>query len=335
MSYKHITPSQQNEIALLLRVGMAQKDIAKIIGVTPSAMSQEIKRNKDDDGIYRAGNAKHKKKERRLIVNQRFRKIENNLWLKKYIIHKLQKKHWSPEQISGRLKIEYPNDKSKWIGKDSIYKFIYFHRKDLVKYLHCKKGSYRRRRGTKIREKLREEAKIKRIDTRPEVVDNKERIGDWEGDTIVGKDRKSRLITNVDRLSGFAIVEKISTTTAKIIHTKLEERFRKIPKNKKFTYTYDNGREIGVDDPWLESKIKMEIFRAYPYHSWERGCNENFNGLVREFFPKGTNFAKITDKEVKKVEKLLNNRPRKRLNYCTPKEVFNGKDFKKFDYLFN
>ena len=335
MSYKHITPSQQNEIAVLLRVGTAQKDIAKIIGVTPSAICQETKRNKDADGVYRARSAKQKKKERRLAANQRFRKIENNLWLKKHINHRISKKYWSPEQISGRLKIDYPNDKSKWIGKDSIYEYIYSQRKDLVKYLHCKKGFYRRRRGTKIREKRREEAKIKRIDTRPEVVNNRGRIGDWEGDTIVGKDRKSRLITNVDRLSGFATVDRISTTTAKIIHDKLEKRFDKIPKSRKFTYTYDNGREIGVDDPWLESKIKMDVYRAYPYHSWERGCNENFNGLVREFFPKGTNFAKITDKEVQEVEKLLNNRPRKRLNYCTPEEVFNGKDFKNFNYLFD
>ena len=94
------------------------------------------------------------------------------------------------------------------------------------------------------------------------------------------------MITNVERLSGFATVDRISTTTAEIIHAKLEKRFNRIPSVKKFTYTYDNGKEIGGDDLWLESKIRMEVYRAYPYHSWERGCNENFNGLVRQFFPK-------------------------------------------------
>ena len=335
MSHKHITPSQQNEIAVLLRTNTKQKEIAKIIGVTPSAICQEIKRNKDSDGIYRASSAKFKKKQRRIKANQRFRKIQNNSWLKRYINHRIGKKHWSPDQVSGRLKRDYPNDKNKQIGKDSIYKYIYSERKDLVKYLHCKKGAYRRRYGTKIREKQREQAKIKRIDTRPSIVDKRIRIGDWEGDTVIGKDKKSRLITNVDRFSGYGLIDRISKTSVLIIHNKLKNRFDKISRNKKYTYTYDNGVEIGKDDDWLESKINMDVYRAFAYHSWERGCNENFNGLIRQFFPKETNFANISDEEVKKVEKLLNDRPRKRLNYCTPKEVFNGEDFEKFSYLFN
>jgi IS30 family transposase len=326
---------QQNEIAVLLRANTKQKDIANILGFTPSAISQEIKRNKDSDGVYRAGSAKQKRKKRRLDANKRFRKIDNNSWLKKHINHRISKKHWSPDQISGRLKKDNPNDKSKWIGKDSIYKYIYIQKPELVKYLHCKKGFYRRRYGTRIREKQREQGKIKRIDTRPNIVEKRIRIGDYEGDTIIGSDRKARLITTVDRMSGYGFIDRIKTTTAEVIHTHLEKRFNKLPSTKKFTYTYDNGKEIGGDDSWLENKIKMEVYRAYPYHSWERGCNENFNGLIRQFFPKGTGFAKISNEDVSKVEKLLNNRPRKRLNYCTPREVFNGKDFKKFSYLFN
>jgi IS30 family transposase len=335
MSHKHITLSQINEIAVLKRSGILQKDIANIMGVTPSAISQELTRNKDHNGRYHARQAKERRINRRVEANQRFRKIENSPWLKRHIKHNLSKKYLSPEQISGRLRINYLNDKTKQIGKDSIYEYIYSERKDLVKYLHCKKGKYRRRKGTRIREKQREEAKIKRIDTRPVIVEKRGRIGDWEGDTIVGKDRRSRLITNVERLSGFATIDRIKITTAEIIHNKLAKRFNEISTTKKYTYTYDNGKEIGGDDPWLESKIRMEVYRAYPYRSWERGCNENFNGLVRWFLPKGTNFVNVSDKEVKKIENLLNNRPRKRLNYCTPKEVFNGRDFKRFSYLFN
>lgn len=335
MSHKHITLSQQNEIAVLLRTKTRQKEIAEIIEITPSAISQEISRNKDEDGIYRAGSAKTKRKARRIKANQRFKKIWNSIWLKKHVNHRIGRKHWSPEQVSGRLKIDHPNNKSKWLGKDSIYKYIYTEKKELVKYLHCKKGSYRRRYGTRIREKAREQAKIKRIDTRPKVVEKKTRTGDWEGDTIVGKDKSSRLITNVDRRSGKGLIDKINTTTAEIVHDKLVKRFNKIPSTKKHTYTYDNGREIGGDDLWLESKIKMDVYRTYPYHSWERGCNENFNKLVREFLPKGTIFANISNEEVERIENLLNDRPRKRLNYCTPNEVFNGKDFEEFSYLFN
>lgn len=321
MSHKHITLSQINEIAVLKRSSISQKDIAEIIGVTPSAISQELKRNRDGNGKYYAKNAKEKRRERRVKANQRFRKIENSKWLQKYIEVKLGL-HWSPDQMSGRLKIKYPKNKKRWVGKDSIYDYIYSERKDLVRCLRCKKGKYRRRKGTRIREKQRERAKIKRIDTRPKIVETRGRTGDWEGDTVIGKEKTKRLLTNVDRKSGYGLIDKLDKVSAVIIHDKLKERFSEIPKSKKFTYTYDNGVEIGREDVNLEKKIGMDVYRAYPYHSWERGCNENYNGLVREFFPKGMKFANILDEDVKRVENLLNNRPRKRLNYHTPKEVF-------------
>lgn len=320
-SHKHITTDQITEIAALKRVGNFQKDIAKIIGVTPSAISQEIKKNLDENGNYYAKIAKENRKSKRLKANQRFKKIENSKWLQNHIEEKL-KEHWSPEQISGRLKIDYSNDKNKRIGKDSIYNWINFKRKDLKKYLRCKKGKYRKKKGTGIREKEREEAKIKRIDTRPQVVEEKSRIGDYEGDTIIGGEKTKRLLTNVDRKSGYGMIDKLDEVKFEIVHDKIKERFDELPKGKKHTYTYDNGTELGKEDEWLEKKIGMEVYRAYPYHSWERGCNENFNGLVREFFPKGMLFANITEDEIKKIENLLNNRPRKRLNYYTPHEVF-------------
>jgi len=316
MSCKHITPEQRNELSVLLRAGVKQKEIARILRKSEPAISKEIKRN-SIDGKYHARIAKEKTKKRRIIANQRFRKIENDKWLRGYVIKKL-KQHWSPEQISGRLWIKY----QRKIGKDCIYHWIYEKRKDLVKYLRCQKGKYRRRYGTRIREKQREEAKIRRIDKRPEVVDRRERVGDWEGDTVIGKEKTKRLLTNVDRKSGYGLIDKLNLVSAEIVREKLEERFSKIPENKKYTYTYDNGTEIGKEDSYLEKKIKMDVFRAFAYHSWERGCNENFNGLVREFFPKKTKFANISEEEVKKVERLLNNRPRKRLNYYTPREVF-------------
>lgn len=323
-SYTHITPEQINEIVALKKVHTTQKEIAIIIGKTPSAVSQEIKRNLTKDGKYYVKTAKENRIERRLNANQRFKKIENSEWLQKHI-EKYLKKHWSPEQISGRLKIDYLNETEKQIGKDSVYKWIYTERKDLVKYLRCKKGNYRRRYGTKIREKQREAAKIKRIDTRPEIVERRERIGDHEGDTIIGKEKTKRLLTNVDRKSGYGIIKKLEKVSLEEVHNKLEEIFNEIPKSKKFTFTYDNGTEIGKEDEWLEKKLGVDIYRAYPYHSWERGTNENFNGLVREFFPKGMKFANIKESEIKKAQNLLNNRPRKRLNYLTPKEVFFSK----------
>lgn len=319
MSYKHITPIEQNEIAVLKRSKILQKDIAKLLNKTPSAISQEINRNKDKDGIYKAGIAKLKTKKRRLSANKRFRKLENNPWLVNYIIRKL-KMYWSPEQIAGRLGLDYSEDKKKRIGKDAIYNFINFERKDLVKYLRCKKGKYRRRYGTRIREKEREKAKKKRIDLRPQIIEERARIGDWEGDTIVGSDF-SHILTHVDRKSGILFADKLEKGTAELTREKITNRFKKLPKAKRYTITYDNGATF-ADHREIEKDLGLDVYFAYPYHSWERGCNENCNGLLRQFFPKRSSFSKVSQRDIEKAVKLINNRPRKRLNYLMPREVF-------------
>lgn len=323
MSHSHFKSFQRNELSALLRAGLKQKDIAELLGKTPSAISQEIKRNRCDNKTgYNARIAKNKTKNRRKIANRRFKKIENNLWIRNYVVRKI-KDYWSPEQISGRIKKDWPDDKSRHIGKDSIYKFIYEEKQDLVKYLRCQKGKYRRRCGTRIREKKREEQKKKRIDKRPRVVEKRGRIGDWEGDTIVGTD-KSHIMTHVERKSGFGMADKLEKGLAELTRLKTQERFEKISKNKKYTITYDNGVSFSEHE-LTEINTGMEIYFANPYHSWERGCNENFNGLLRQFFPKKSSFANIKQKDIENAVKLINNRPRKRHNYKTPAEIFRQK----------
>jgi IS30 family transposase len=320
--YYHFKPEQRNELAALLRAGLKQKDIAKLLGKTASAVCQELKRNgTDNKSGYDVGLAKKMTKERRIIANQRFKKIENNLWLRNYIEKKI-KKYWSPEQISGRLKHLYPDDKARYISKDSIYKYIYDEKKGLVKYLRCQKGKYRRRYGTRIRAKQREELKKRRIDERPEIVETRARIGDWEGDTIVGQEKTKHILTHVDRRSGILLADKLERGTAEITRLKTIERFKNIAKNKKRTITYDNGSTF-FDFELTEKKTGVTIYFAYPYHSWERGCNENANGLLRQFFPKKTYFAMITQEEIDEACGLINSRPRKRHGYLTPNEVFN------------
>ena len=321
MSYKHFKSSERNELAVLLRTGFSQKKIALIIGKTASAVCQELKRNPTaNKSGYDALVAKSKTKKRRVMANQRFRKIEYNTWLKDYTIRKL-KKYWSPEQISGRLKRKWPHDKSRHVGKDTIYAFVYSKRKDLVKYLRCQKGKYRRRYGTRIREKRREESKKKRIDKRPQIVETRERIGDWEGDTIVGGEKTKHILTHVERKSGLLLADKLEQGTAMLTKQKTIERFKTIPKNKKYTLTYDNGVTFS-DYELTEKETGIEIFFANPYHSWERGCNESANGLLRQFFPKKSSFAIITQRLIDEACTLINNRPRKRLGYSTPNEVF-------------
>jgi len=320
MSYYHFKPFQRNELSVLLRAGLTQKEVAELLGKTASAVCQELKRNPaDTETGYHAGLAKESSKLKRIVANQRFRKIENNIWLENYIIKKT-KKYWSPEQISGRLKAKWPDDKDRHIGKDSIYDFLYEKRKDLVKYLRCQKGKYRRRYGTRIREKQREELKKKRIDKRPEIVEKRVRVGDWEGDTIVGSDNQ-HILTHVERRSGKLLADKLERGTAELTKTKTIKRFKKIPKKKKLTITYDNGVTF-ADHEITERKTGIDIYFAWPYHSWERGSNENCNGLLRQFFPKKSAFAMITQKQIDEACGLINNRPRKRLGYLTPNEVF-------------
>ena len=209
--------------------------------------------------------------------------------LKKYIVAKL-KKYWSPEQISGRWN---KNHKRKKIGKDSIYKYAYEKRKDLVKYLRCQKGKYRRRYGTRIREKQREELKKRRIDARPEIINLRQRIGDWEGDTVRGSGSSGHIITYVERKSGYLVEGKAEKATAESVNEFTIKEFNKIARRKRLSITYDNGSEFAGYDT-IEQKTGMIAYFAFPYHSWERGTNENTNGLLRQFYPKKSRFDGIT-----------------------------------------
>lgn len=319
---KYFTKETRIELAVLRRAKHSPKQCADQIGMVKSSVTRELARNSDENGTYNGAVAHKKYLARRKSAKKESRKLENDEILRTYIRRRLRKRD-SPEQIAGRIDLKQTYQK---ISHETIYQWIFSEAPELKKQLRRigKKGKYRRRRGTKIREKHREEGKIRRIDTRPAIVERRERIGDYEGDTMVGRDRTKRLVTNVERKSGYGMINKLDNVSAETMHDTLEKRFDKIPKSKKHTYTYDNGIELGKEDKELEKKLRMDVYRAYPYHSWERGSNENFNGLIRDFFPKGTDFAKVTDKDVKRVEKNLNNRPRKRLGYLTPLEVFTG-----------
>jgi transposase, IS30 family len=318
--FTQFTKELRIELGALLRVGHTPKECAEQLGFDKSSVTREIERNKDPDGVYRGLHAHKRYLERRKAAKQASRKIATNKQLQKHIKKRLKKRD-SPEQIAGRLTQQ---EADTTVCHETIYQWIYTEAPELKTHLRRigRKGKYRRKRGTKQREKAREAAKIKRIDTRPGIVEKRSRRGDFEGDTIVGKNRSDRLLTSVDRMSGYGLIDLKHIPTAPELRALLKKRFRRIPKDKRHTYTYDNGKEIGLDDTDLENMIGMDVYRAYPYHSWERGTNENFNGLVRDFFPKKSDFATISVSDVKRVERILNHRPRKRLGYLTPHEVF-------------
>jgi len=318
MSYTHFNLSKRVQLHALLRAGLKHNRIAKILGKHPSSISRELKRNPTNTKTgYSVYLAKKRAKEKRIKANQRFRKIDNNPELKEYIIEKL-KHYWSPEQIAGRLKLK--QDKALVCPK-TIYNLINERHPELRMYLRCQKGKYRRRYGTKIREKQREKSKKKRIDIRPEAVNNRERVGDWEGDLIFGLERTVGMLTHTDRMSGYTLADKMDSLLSCDVKTKAIKRFSKLPRDKRHTLTYDNDSRF-AEYELIEREAKINIYFANPYHYWERGTNENTNGLLRQFFPKKSSFKNITQGDVDKAARLLNARPRKRLSYFTPAEVF-------------
>jgi len=312
MSHKHFTRDDRVKLAVLLKTGITKKEIGRILHKNPSSIRREIKRNRHR-GKYLPGRARMKSKERK---THRKKKIEHDRVLKTYILKKL-KQYWSPEQIAGRLR-----RKHIVICHETIYGYIIRH-KTLKKYLRCRKGKYRRRHGTIAREKQREYGKKRWIGERPDIINERERIGDWEGDTIIGKERTKRILTHVERKTGYLIADFLPTVSAEIVAEKIAQRFKKLPRQKRHSITYDNGTEFSSHEI-IERKTNATVYFANPYHSWERGTNENTNGLLRQFFPKGSSFATITEEDVERAVKLLNRRPRKRLEFSTPYEIFSA-----------
>lgn len=316
MAYTHITTDQRHKIQSYLEIGMDQKDIAACLGKDKSAISREIKNNSYPNGIYNARHADKLFKQRRKDGKRLTKKLIKDKKLQRAVLRLLRKKK-SPQQIAGRRE----RLKKDYVVHQTIYSYIYTERQELGKYLRRKRNRYRRRHGTVEREKLREEAKKRRIDERPAIIESRTEIGHWEGDTVVGKDNSGAIATHVERVSGYALATKMDRLLKEEFVIATSDQFRKVPKNKRITETLDNGKEM-ADFEFIEKNTGITIYFAYPHHSWERGSNENFNGLLREYFPKGTNFATITQKDVDRAVRELNHRPRKRLNYLTPYEVF-------------
>lgn len=318
MSHIHFTKETRIELAAFLRAGKNCSECGRLLGMNRSSVLREVKQNQDDDGVYRGASAHKKAMARRKKAKVSALKIENDQKLKRHIVRKL-KLLWSPEQIAGRLQ---RRTERTVICHETIYTFVYEKRPDLIKYLRRQKNKYRRKRGTEARMYQAKAMQIRRIVERPTIVETRTRVGDWEGDTVVGKEKKQRILTYVDRKSGMGIAEKLSMVSAEIVEKRSEALFRSVPSSVRLTLTRDNGVEFGDYDQMLEKRTGMSVYRANPYHSWERGTNENWNGLIRQYFPKGTFFATITNDQVQQAVRMLNNRPRKRLGYRTPREVF-------------
>lgn len=315
MSYTHLTTEERYQIEHLLREGFSQNDIAMQLGRSASTLSRELKRNKGERG-WRVCIADLKARAR-LSARGRSnaRKVTDETW--EYARAQLIKHQWSPEQIAGRLKLE---GKEK-ISHEYIYQRILEDKREhgtLYTNLRCQKK--RRRRYASSRTRKPKISNRIGIEKRPEIVNKRIRIGDWEGDTIIGANCKGAIISSVERASRLTILAKVKTRNPVGVSSALIKRlepFKKIA----YTMTLDNGGEFSLHEN-ISKALDMKIFFATPYCSWERGTNENTNGLIRQYFKKTINFDIVTEEEIQLVENKLNNRPRKCLGYQTPYEVF-------------
>jgi transposase, IS30 family len=309
--YQHLTYEQRYLICVLKKRGETHKQIAPAVGCCVRTLQRELKRNTGKRG-YRPKQAHHLATSRKRQPKPHLQKMTPALIA--LITGKLNRQ-WSPEQISGWLKREHP----QWaVSHESLYQYVWHNKKEGgFLYLHLRrygKKYQKRSNGKTNRGRI-----IGRVDIleRPEVVERRERFGDWEADTIVGKGRGSALVTVVERKSRYTQIVKVTRGTAEAVSKALIDCLQGLPVK---TITFDNGKEFAYHLK-VGNALGSQTYFATPYHSWERGLNENTNGLIRQYFPKGTCFENVSEAEVSRVEALLNSRPRKCLGYDTPERV--------------
>lgn len=292
----------------------SQAEIARRLNRSPSTISREISRNGHGGRYYSAWKAQAKAEARRRD-RPLVRKLDR-LEVRDAVCRGLGD-YWSPDQISGRLRKEHPHEPHCHMSPQTIYTWIkqQGNRSQWEQFLRF--GGRRRLR----RDRRGKIPRTAEIDRRPAVVNRRNRFGDWEGDTIMGLGRWSVLVTHVERKSGYLLAAKLSACKANEVNRASKRLFAKIPPRLRKTLTLDNGKEFAGHER-LTQLTSLAIYFAKPYSAWQRGTNENTNGLLRQFFPKRTDFRQVSHHAVNHAVQLINDRPRKRLGYRTPNEVF-------------
>ena len=314
-TYKHLSECQRSQIDVLLKKECLQKEIAQAIGVCKSTISRELKRNSSRHG-YRAEQA-HAKALHRRHHAAKHQRLTKKL---KILISDLLQKQWSPEQISHHLKKEC----DEAVSHETIYKFIYQNQKEggtLYVNLRQRKKK-RKKRASKMDNRGHIKDRVS-IHQRPIIIEQRGRIGDWELDTIIGRNHQQAIVTIVDRLSLFTLIKKVEHRTADLVTKAIIELLKPYQGKATHSATADNGKEFAghVD---VSQSLNLNFYFADPYSSWQRGTNENTNGLIRQYFPKGSPFENITDEDCLFVMDRLNTRPRKVLGFCCANEVFHS-----------
>lgn len=308
-TYRQLTQEQRYQIYALKKTGHTRTEIAEVIGVHKSTVSRELKRNRGGGG-YRPQQAHALA----LVRKQKsVPRITMEVWAK---VESLLRQDWSPEQISGRLKKE----QKVCISHEWIYQYVLKDKQaggDLYRHLRCQKKR-RKRYGTYDRRgKL---PNCRSIEERPAIVNTRKRLGDWEVDTLNGRKHKEAIVTLTERKSRFTLLGKVSQRTAQAVRQQVCRLLLPV-KDKVHTLTSDHGKEF-ADHAQIAETLQLQFYFAHPYAAWERGTNENTNGLLRQYFPKKSDLQFVANNEIEQAMSSLNFRPRKCLAFRTPFEVF-------------
>jgi IS30 family transposase len=320
--YSHLTKETRIKFSALLLAGLSLRRAAKLLGVHHATLSRELRRNPPVRAgtRYHPGDAHRQTDRRRLVANQRFRKLLSGSRLERLVVDKIKVCKWAPEQVAGWLRTYRCH---LYVCAQTIYNWIHSSRKDLRQYLHCLKRTLRRTAGAHARKLLRQErAAPRHISCRSASIEARKRYGHWEGDTVHGAGKTGYIATFVERKSGYLVARLLTTKQfsslgfAEAAATCLSI----VPPDYRKTLTLDNGPEMKLPER-IERAAGVQVYYATPYHSWERGTNENTNGLLRYFFPKKSSFAALTQADIDQAVQLLNTRPRKRLHWRTPEQM--------------
>ena len=308
MNYTQLTQEQRYQIYSLKKIAHSQTEIAACIGVNKSTINRELRRNHGRRG-YRPKQAHEKAIGRRVGGRKR---ISEKDW---QLVEEKLRLDWSPEQISNWMK----KKATCQISHEHIYKHIYADKRNggvLHTHLRCQKKRRKRRGSYDRRGKIRNQVSIEQ---RPEIVDQRLRLGDWEVDLVIGKGHSGSVVTLTDRKSRFTLLRKVASKAADVVAQAMIELLNWVGHLE--TITSDNGKEFALHE-FIAGKLRLDFYFAHPYASWERGTNENTNGLIRQYLPKDRDLSTLTTQEELFIMDRLNLRPRKCLAFLSPFEVF-------------
>lgn len=317
-NYQQLGQPERDRIYLLKKQGLANTEIANRLGRDKSTIGRELRRNLHLNIKEYLPDTAQRKADKRRKSNRKQCYLDKQPGLKRRVIHRL-KQGWSPDLIAGRLK----DSKGEYVNQESIYQFIYSlegRKANLRQYLRRAHRIRRHKKGRKHRLNTKIPNRTD-IDKRPKFIEKRVQFGHWEGDNVVYDRHRSALSTSVERKTRKVIISRPHNLTAEEKSKVLIKRFKPLPDGAKRTMTYDNGKEAAAHEA-VTLSIGMKFFFTKTYSSWQRGTNENRNGLVRFYLPKDTRLSELTPRQIQRVEDLINNRPVKLLGYKTPNEAF-------------